>query len=53
MKLIFITAPRPQVQDVDVFDVPSKPAEIRWTPGGMIYLFPLGENFWTLPLYHN
>jgi hypothetical protein len=53
MKLIFITLPRPRVEDVDTFSIPSRPVEVRYMPGGTMYLFPLGKDFWTVPLYHN
>lgn len=53
MKLIFITIPRPRVEDVDVFSIPSRPAEIRYKPGGLVYLFPHGSDFWTVSLNHN
>ena len=51
--LFLITASRPDIADVDVFDIPSQPAGVKHMPGGKQLLFPHGEDFWTLPLYHN
>jgi hypothetical protein len=53
VKLFLITLARPNVEDVDVFDIPSKPAGVKYVPGGQQLLFPHGEDFWTIPLYHN
>jgi hypothetical protein len=53
MKLIFITPARARVEDADTFSIPSRPAEVRYMPGGTLYLFPHGKDFWTVPLYHN
>jgi hypothetical protein len=49
MKLFLYTASRPQVEDVDVFDIPSKPSGARLAVAMMV-LFPHGEDFWTVPL---
>jgi hypothetical protein len=53
MKLFLYTASRPQVEDVDVFVIPSKPAGVKYIPGGKLVMFPHGEDFWTVSLHNN
>jgi hypothetical protein len=43
--------------DVDVFNIPTKVADVRYPNSGLtILLFSQDDgedNYWTIPLYHN
>ena len=56
MKLAVIP-PRPDLSDVDVFNMPTKLAGTKYPNAGLTILLFLqdeaDDTYWTIPLYHN
>lgn len=53
MKLFLLLPARPKVEDCEAFTLPSKLAGMKHEAGKTILMFSHGEDFWTIPLYHN